>query len=267
MRIKHLLLLILFVVSFKAFSQDALYRKDGIVENVKIVEVNKTDVKYRTTGKPDVLKVIYVSEVYKIVYEDGTIELFEQKTDYAPPVAEETGNVFGRNFISANAFDILYKQATVSYEYFLSSGYISFKLPFSVRLFPENLIYNSSYFGHRTYYNENKIYSTGLQINFYPGGQGRIKYFLGPAYEYGKFYIFRSYLDQNGNNTVIKKMSIPYNGLYLQNGVLFNLSDNFNFNVGLGLGASKYTMEVLPGLRHVVTRSEGRVVMNFGYRF
>jgi hypothetical protein len=267
MRTWHSLFVIFSIISFKAFSQDELYRKDGKVEKVKVIEINKTEIKYNPAQNTDVLKVILKSEVYKIVYENGKVEVFEQdKKDNETSIEKAPGKSFGRSIIALNAFDLLYKQVSLSYEYILGAGYVGVKLPVSVKMFPNNLTYDQSYFGYKTYYSKNKIFSTGAQINFYPAGQGKIKYYLGPAYEYGQFYFLETIYDQNGNNAVIKKRTIPYNAFIVNNGLLISFTDNFSFDFGIGLGASKYTIQNNV-VTFTTTRGEARANINFGYRF
>lgn len=72
----------LLLLPITAFSQDKIYKKDKSIQEAKIVEINTETIKFKKntnlTG-PDY--VINISEVDKIVFENGTEEVFNSPTN------------------------------------------------------------------------------------------------------------------------------------------------------------------------------------------
>lgn len=73
---KKTLFLIAFVASsFTMNAQDILVRKGGEVENVKVIEVSPTEVKYKKNSNPDGPVFIEKrSNIYSIKYQNGEVQ-------------------------------------------------------------------------------------------------------------------------------------------------------------------------------------------------
>lgn len=57
-------------------AQDKVYRKNGQILNVKVIEIGSTEIKYRTADNPDLIYVLERDRINKIQYENGRIESF-----------------------------------------------------------------------------------------------------------------------------------------------------------------------------------------------
>ena len=78
---KKTLFLIAFVTSsFTLNAQDILVRKSGETENVKVLEVSPTEIKYKKSNNPDGPVFIEKrSKIYSITYQNGEVQAFEEK--------------------------------------------------------------------------------------------------------------------------------------------------------------------------------------------
>lgn len=77
---KKILFLIAFAAStFTINAQDILVKKGGIEENVKVLEVSPTEIKYKKSNNPDGPVFIEKrSEISSIKYENGEVQTFEE---------------------------------------------------------------------------------------------------------------------------------------------------------------------------------------------
>ena len=77
---KTLFLIALATSSFTLNAQDILVRKGGEVENVKVLEVSPTEVKFKKSNNPD--GPVFIenrSNLYSIKYQNGEVQLFNEK--------------------------------------------------------------------------------------------------------------------------------------------------------------------------------------------
>jgi hypothetical protein len=76
---KIILIAICLLSSFITFSQDIITKKNGEDLNVKITEVNQTDIKYKKSGNPSgPTFIISKSDALMIRYEDGSKDIFNE---------------------------------------------------------------------------------------------------------------------------------------------------------------------------------------------
>ena len=67
----------LFCLSLAGKSQDRIYRQNGKIIEVKIIEVGSSEIKYREFNNPDgPIYVLETDRVKKIVYQNGKEEKF-----------------------------------------------------------------------------------------------------------------------------------------------------------------------------------------------
>lgn len=67
------------LISFSAFSQDVIIKKNGEKIEAKVTEITSTTIKYKAHNQPEgPLRNIAISEVEEIIYEDGTWEKFDK---------------------------------------------------------------------------------------------------------------------------------------------------------------------------------------------
>jgi len=173
-------------------AQDTLYKTYGSKQIVKIIEVNETQVKYKPASNlngPGY--VINKVDILKIAYETGLIDSFP-KNITKNKIPDPRNIDFGRNFISFNVSDLLFGFLTIGYEYTFKSGKYSLKCPLSFGLNSKSYSGSRGYYGGYYYYqgdyhNTYNKFSTGLDFNFHPFGQGKSKFFFGPSFVFGQF--------------------------------------------------------------------------------
>ena len=74
------LVMILFFIANILYSQDVIIKKDGNELKVKVIEINKENVKYKDYDYLEgPSRNIYTSEIFIIKYENGTKEVFDVK--------------------------------------------------------------------------------------------------------------------------------------------------------------------------------------------
>jgi len=238
--ISILLLSILFPIHL-LHAQDTLYKENGSRLVVTIIEIAETQVKYRVANDTaNTTYVIHKNEVKKIVHENGMTDLFPKDAFYkkgAVKKADPRQTDFGRHFFSLTATDLIAPCLTLNYEYIFKSGYFGLRVPLSFALSntQENYFFrfsdemNSGEHGR-------KIFSSGIDFNIYPAGQGTVSYYWGPVFEWGQFdyYSYASYVSSTSEN---------YNkgnfyALLLQNGLLFQLSRHLNISTFGAAGCS-----------------------------
>ena len=246
------------------YSQDTLYRNDGSRQVAKIIEINETQVKYKLgINLNGPTYVINRDDVMKIVFETGLVDVFPKMTIHAslPGRKKDPRSTdFGRNFISLNVPDIGLGSLTFNYEYTLKSGDFSFKCPLSLGLISTGLVdAPSRYYDYRGYYDRDKIFSTGLDFYFYPFGQGKARYFIGPSVEYGLFNYWTVIFNPNPPfDSRSAKERGTYHAFLMQNGFLFQPSKHFNISIHVGTG---YSSAMTHGSITI------RAGLNVGYKF
>ena len=75
---KSLFLIVLAASSLALNAQDIIVRKGGEIENVKVLEVSPTEVKFKKSNNPDSpIFVESLSNLYSIKYQNGEVQTFE----------------------------------------------------------------------------------------------------------------------------------------------------------------------------------------------
>ncbi len=286
------ILILLVLGSTQLLAQDTLYRVDGRVSNVRIIEVNNNQVKYRNpVGQGGPLFVLNRMEVSKIVYSDGRIENFnasapiQANSNYAygsvwgtnVPKPDPLRTNFKRRYVNINVTDYFAGAITLGYEYFTKEGDYSLRIPVSIGLNSLGAnafkIRETEYEERQSYYRENKKFSTGFECYYYPYGQGKVRYYFGPSIEIGWF----NYTDEVQKNTLPytledKEMPGSFQSVLVQQGILFQPTAEINFNIGIGFGycQSRYRHIDFNGNEIASTkRSEfaARYMLTVGYKF
>lgn len=228
-------------------AQDTLYKSDGSKYNVKILNINETQVRFKPTAdQSGPTYVISKADVLKIVYDAGTVE------EFPPPVSrgvikdgkfsayktDPRETDFGRTLFSFTPTDLLFRSLTLSYEHTFESGDFSLRFPVSIGLTSLRLA-DLEYTNENTgdYYSRNKTFSTGVDFYFYPGGQGQAKFFFGPSFEFGQYKYWSFYYNPPFDDGNSKKTSTYY-AFLLQNGFLFQPVKHFNVSINAGIGYS-----------------------------
>ncbi|MEO5581815.1 MAG: hypothetical protein ABIR66_03925 [Saprospiraceae bacterium] len=227
---------------FIVHAQDTLYKPKGVVQIVKIIEVNERTVKYQSASDSlGVLFIINKDDVSKIRYENGVIDTFPGRVvhNLAPlyQIDPRTSD-FGYNFISISIFELASGLLILGYERLLNTGRNSVKCSFATYLS------NS----HR------KGFNAGLDYYLYPFGQGKLKYFVGPSVELRK-YEYKDYNSKNSDWAIL-----------IQNGLLFQPAKNINCSINVGIGYLR-TSERYNNRPYSYGRVGSDAAVNLGFKF
>jgi len=154
------ILISLTIITSIAWGQDVIYKIDGSKVEAKVLEVSPATIKYKERKNPEGPDyVIDRKEVLLIVYKNG-------EHDVITSVKRDSGDSlttrYGKNYVSLNFLDILFKNVSISYERFFCDGYLGIRVPLI-------LGFNDDY-----YPPTNKIIGLGLDFNYYPTGQGQV---------------------------------------------------------------------------------------------
>lgn len=253
-----------------SFAQDIIYLKDGtnIISNV--VSVDKRTIKYKKPSGKGPINEIARSRVAKIQYESGAVDDFTistKDTVYYPRTGLDDTFFPGSyltdlkdNIISLNLLDFFNLGIGLAYERIFQNGTQSIRLPlfFSLR---DTIGSLSDRLGFRTF-------ETGLDYLFYPTGQGRLKYAVGPSFRYGNFRILQNqfiidpitgagYIINTERNTSTFAFGI-------NNFITLMASNNLYFSGNINLGVRK--INDYPDKANA-TRTLFSIGLFIGYRF
>lgn len=258
-------LILAFAFSIKSYSQDIIYKKDGSKEEAKITLVGEKEIQYKKFSNPDgPVYTINKSQIVMITYENGEYEMLKNQVDEAKQAKQELTTNFTKNLVGYHLFDVVYGDFTFSYERILASGTIGIKIPvgFGYAYNSQGDYYNSS--DNRV---KNMFYS-GLGINFYPTGQGKWRYFLGPNIRvgYGKQSYWVSEWDDYGNyvgDDEVENEGI-YTKFFVDNGVMYTPVRNLSISAIVGIGV-RYFPEASDSYNEFMPT--GYFSLNLDYRF
>ncbi|HEX8548552.1 MAG TPA: hypothetical protein VF691_16440 [Cytophagaceae bacterium] len=229
---------ILLLLSSYSFAQDVIVKRDDSRLDAKVVEIGPSTITYKKFNSTDGKEFkISKNDVTEIQYQNGEVE---QVT--APSVRSSYTTDFGKHFISYNTMSLLFSNISFAYEYYFSTGHFGIKVPLTLGfgntdfdpLGNDNNIYSIGL---------NKVYSAGVDFNFYPGGQGRFRYFLGTGLEFGQFNYYRSYYNPNsqtnyGSDTKTREIG-TYFAIPFKNGLHIQPTKNFNIQLSTGIGLGR----------------------------
>lgn len=233
-------------------AQDILYKIDGTKEKVVIKQIFDKQIVYNLYDKQDGPEYwIDKNDVILISHPDETFEIVNESLVFSKEIA--------RNIFSYNLFDLVWNNFTVSYEYIFKNGKTGLKIPLS-------LGYN--YNDENTNFNFRNIFSSGVGINFYPTGQGKWKYFMGPQLKLGlgKEQEYYYYYDEWGNylGEEIRGLESFYGKFFIDNGIMFTPVKNFSLAAFVSLGV-RYVAE--SDFDNEGIRTDGAFGFNLSYRF
>lgn len=252
------LLLICFAFSFTSFSQDIIYKIDGSKEEAKIVLVTDKEIQYKRFSNQDgPLYSLDKKKIMLITYENGDYETINKAESDMQTEKPDLKKDFARNLISYHLFDLVFGDFTFSYERILANGQVGFKVPIAI-----------GYDYYSDMYNFNNVFYSGIGVNFYPTGQGKWRYFMGPQVQIGlgreDDYIY--YYDDYGN--YISDQYVENEGIFtrffVDNGVVFVPVRNFSIAAIASIGI-RYFPEAT--YNDDVIRTDGHFAVNISYRF
>ncbi len=229
--------LIFIIASISSFAQDIIYKKDKTKIACKVIKVGINEIEYLKSDSLNAnVKSISISEVTLIDYSNGDFDDFNtqniiQNTYVAASKRKKTlefryDSLFTKNIISYHLADLFFYNLTGSYERILKSGKFGIKIPFRLGSLELD---EGSLMG----------FSVGTDLNYYPTGQGRLKYYVGPSLEIGSanesvYNYVGPY--SNGYFVVPEAEKKLFVAAYFNNGGVLQISKNFSLAMGLGVG-------------------------------
>ncbi|HNS17753.1 MAG TPA: hypothetical protein PKH94_01390 [Bacteroidales bacterium] len=244
-------------IATAASAQDILYKTDGSKEEVKILQVGNREIQYKKFDNPDgPVYVINKENTVMITYEDGDYDLFSRSDNLKNYDNQELATDFALNVFAYHLFDLIFGDFALSYERLLPSGTLGIKIPVA--------------FGFDEYddWNFNNIFYSGVGVNFYPTGQGKWKYFMGPQLRigYSKATDWVDYWDDDGNYWYSAEVISEgiYSKFFIDNGIQFMPLKSFSVSA-IGSIGIRYFPEA-PWEEDVV-RTDGQFAINLSYRF
>ena len=252
------LFILIFALSLTSFSQDIIYKTDGSKEEAKIVLVGEKEIQYKKFSNLEgPIYAVSKKDIMLITYENGDYEMISNQPAKEGATKPDLKVDFARNILSFHMFDLVFGDFAFSYERLLSNGQVGFKIPLALGYYNYNDIGNFS-----------NIFYSGLGVNFYPTGQGKWRYFMGPQIRIGvgQETDWLYYYDDYGN--YIYDEQVDNNGLFTQffvdNGVIFSPVRNFSISTIVSVGI-RYFPEAT--YNEDVLRPDGRFAVNVSYRF
>jgi len=258
---KNLLLLpfLAFFFAANVFSQDIIFKKDGSKEEAKIILVAEKEIQYKKfTNLDGPVYTMNKKDIVLITYENGDYETIQTQADIENELKDNLSVNFERNLLTYHMFDLIFGDFAFSYERIFQSGQISLKIPIAI---------GYDYYGD-DYYDFSSIFYSGIGVNFYPTGQGKWRYFLGPQVRVGLAWEsdWIDYYDDYGNYMYDERVTNEgiYTKFFIDNGVMFTPVRSFSIaaiaSVGIRLfPEASYDYDVI--------RPDGQFAVNISYRF
>lgn len=257
------------IVLFFAFSQlnllsqDIIYKADGSAEEAKVILVGDDEIQYKKFSNPDgPVYVLDKRDVLLITYENGDYDMITSIPAHKDHPQGALNEGFAPNLLNHHFLDIMYGDVTFSYERILGSGIVGIHIPFGF-----GYAYDLEFFEGNDTWVKNKFFS-GFGLNFYPSGQSRWRYFVGPKMlvGYGKQEEYYVFYDEYGN--FMYSDYVDNEGIYFKymvdNGVRFNPLRNSSVAAILSVGV-RFFPEA--GDSYEIVRPTGHFGMNLSYCF
>jgi len=241
-----------------SFSQDIIYKRDGSKEEAKVFLVAEKKIQYKKFNNQEgPLYEIDKKDILLITYENGDYETINKAENDVHLTKPDLTKNFARNLISYHLFDLVFGDFAFSYERILSNGQVGFKVPIAI-----------GYDYYSDLYNFNNVFYSGLGVNFYPTGQGKWRYFMGPQVQIGigqeNEWIY--YYDDYGNNVSDQYVETEgiYTRFFVDNGVMFVPVRNFSIAAIASIGIRYFPQATY---NNDVVRTDGHFAINISYRF
>jgi hypothetical protein len=270
------IIFILFFICVSVLSghcQDTLYTKSRVPFPVKVIELNETEVRYKNFSNLEgPIYVVKRSQVLKIVYQNGIVELPSEKPIIVPGPKPSYPWFKGFNTFSVVITDFLFSMATINFERTFLNDRLGIRIPLSIGFHATGNDTNFVEYSHGTileneiqkgYYNSNKIYSSGFDILVYPFNPGKVNYFVGTSFVFGQINLWSQLQYYNPNPYLVyRKDIINFSRYMIKNGVNFRPTKNLasspfrasDLPVKIGLSGCR------PGSRSGCRRPAGRLV-------
>ncbi len=186
---KKILICLLFCISTTGYSQDQLFKKDNSKVDVKILEINPTEIKYKlftyqdgptiTVSKKDIALIIYQNGVHEVITTTEVAPVTPGETPFvvynnytpSPRINRDSIEkaafddlVSSKNLISFNIMEPLNGSLSINYIREFAKNYLHVYVPvsvgFSAPYFTQSV--NTIFSGNNYYYYNQSAYSVTI---------------------------------------------------------------------------------------------------------
>ncbi len=190
------------------------------------------------------------NQISMIAFADGNIRFFEREQKVIKR------HNYKKNLINYHLFDLIVNNFKLSYERIISNGKIGIQIPIAIgygnydNISGFDDVYNTFY--------------TGLSVNFYPTGQGTVRYFMGPGIQVGEGVFTDGYYNDSNQytNTTINTFVFRF---LVNNGIIYTPIDALSISLVGSLGI-RYTSKEDHWYNQNV-KTVGAFSANLSYRF
>lgn len=235
------------------FSQDLVYFTNGNLLKVKVLNQSSEGITFTLydSSSEEVFSADK-SELIRMIKENGQIITFAGRKT----VTNNDG--FPRNIMSFNVLHAPQARLTMAYQFINNKGNIGFEIPVSVGLMDDfSFDPISELFDHSFY----SLFFTGITINWYPLGQRKVSYLLGPSFRIGiakdQYYYDYNYYDYN------EPKEQYYSKLLINNGLMLSPNEHFNISFIVSMGIMHHN--AAPGEYKFRTTADAAI--NLAFRF
>lgn len=251
---KHILLTLVLLTGLSTiYAQDYIYMRSGKKRvPATNIEVQASHTTYSLYGdESGKVSAIDNSDISMILFQDGKTQFFERESRAISRIN------FKKNFINYHLLDLVVNNFKISYERLFSNGKIGVQIPFAVGYGDYE---NISGFDdvHNTFY-------TGVTLNFYPTGQGKVRYVMGPSIQVGTGYFDDGYYDYQNDIYISDNIDTFILRFLINNGVMFTPIDALSITIVGSLGI-RYTDEKNIWEDQNI-KTVGAASVNLSYRF
>ncbi|MES2139863.1 MAG: hypothetical protein V4511_09135 [Bacteroidota bacterium] len=232
---KSIFLICSLLFTVYSYSQDVIYKTDNTKLEGKVLEVGISEIRYKLASNPDgPTYIISKSDLVLITYQNGSHQLFSSENKSSQSKFDSLSLNFCRNFIGLDIAEFASASIGITFERtFGKKGMFALRVPFSV-----GLNKNPNYYGGG--YPYGKIFSTGIDFIYFPTGQGKVRYYAAPYFEYGMFrYSDRNYSLVDYSYQPVNKFDGQHYAGGVKNGVLFQPTRHFCISGDFGFGIKK----------------------------
>jgi hypothetical protein len=231
----------LFFIFSLSFSQDKIYRNNGKVVEAKILEIGSDEIKYKEFHNLDgPIYVLETDRIKKIVFENGTVQKFQDNYKDPERYAGQMNKAIKVNFLSP-----LYGYTEIGFE--KSTG-VGKGYEFSLGIIglgkSENLDYYAYQFRTVKRGQAGAFVSAGYKFNKLPDfilfGKTRMAHLMQGTYAKPIFYIGHyneNQLVEKSNNVVeVGKQHVTFAALQIELGKQWVFGDKFLLDLYWGIG-------------------------------
>jgi len=247
--------------SNNCFSQDTIVLREGKRIPVKVMEVKKNSINYKKVSNLNgPTYEMDIKEVGRVKYESGAVDEFNPiKGEMVTTESMLFGDIprmspsaLGRNTIYLNVFELMVQNFSFSYERIIGpSGKVGLRVPISIN-FSGNV--NSAI---------NSYFYSGLDLNFYPFGQGQARFIIGPSLRFGSTKLETNMFQDGG--FVYSTAPVSYSSFLIQGGFVWCPVKELSILTTCGFGSRYYF------INSAANTQQARGAANFtfcvGYRF